>query len=387
MSVKLVRCEEGHVFDQADSQICPACGAGVANGSKPPIKLENKEDNQAPAQDESHADDKNIDRDKSRRLPVGKRSLYFKFFAAAIALVLVFLLATNTLAPGVVHQAKKTEPDTQSRSIAAGLSLSNSALVALEIQIAYMAYKRGNYGPARSIFERLAEDGSPVAQYYLSDIYARGLNAKVDEDAAVDLLERSAGSGDSFAQVALGQRYETGKGVNLDMNKAREYYLQAALQRNDVALQAVRRLNIDLANVGLDLKAIDDAYSRADYATAFPSAEEFAKKGRGYAEHLYGLMFYYGQGTERNEEQALYWLRSSAEKGVAFGQWMMGRIYAQGTAGIAKNIGEAAVWYRLALYNNSGTSREKLKQEVQNFWPQVPAATAQMIDALLPLKS
>lgn len=386
MSVKLVRCEEGHIFDQAKSQICPTCGAGVASSSKPPIAAEKSEDNNVSVPDNSSAFDKTTSSVKGARLPSVSYLVLVKFVVAFIAGALVVIsLISWGLTPDVEHQAKNIDSDMQTRTVAETLSLSNSARVALEVQTAYLRYRKGEYDSARETFEQLAEAGAPLAQYYLADIFAKGLNAKIDEAAAVRLLKQSADSGTNLAQFALGHRYETGTGVDQDMDKARQYYILAALQKYSPAEQALQRLGVDLAGIGMNINAMYKAYESHEYAIAFPRAEELAKKGMSYPEYLYGLMCYFGYGTEKNEKEALYWWRSSAEKSMGFAQWRLGHLYADGKAGIQKNIGEAAVWFRLSWYNTyPGPDRDKLKQDIQKFWPQVPPSTEKMIDVLLP---
>lgn len=386
MSAKLVRCLEGHIFNLAESEACPTCGAGVASNQKSAQKRDGMTDDHLPKpKPDPTPKPQPKPKPDPKPWPKPNWNLMGKVAGIIAGVAVLWLLIARLMAVDVVHQAALIEPDAQTRAIAQDLKLSNSALVALEVQVAYMAYRKGEYGTAKSKFERLAEAGSPLGQYYLADILARGLGAKIDDGEAVALLKKSAASGFSLAQVALAQRYETGMGVAQDMAKAQEYYLAAALQGNETAKAGAQRVGVDLLNAGLDMKGVGSAYDQANYAVAFPRAEELAGQGMSYAEYLLGLMHYLGYGTERSEEQAVHWLRSAGEKSEGFAQWMMGRISAQGAQGVEQNIGEAAVWYRLSLYNTfRGPARDTLKGEIAKFWPQVPPATVNMIDALLP---
>lgn len=377
MSVKLVRCLEGHIFNLAESEVCPTCGAGVATSSRSGGRQE------TPPKPTPQPEPK--PKRAPKPLPKIKWGLVAKAVGALAVVAMVWLFAARLFGESVVHQVQAIQPDAQTRAIATDLKLSNSALAALEVQLAYTAYRKGEYGTAKAKFERLAEAESSLGQYYLADIYTRGLGTKIKEGRAVRLLKKSAASGFVMAQLALGQRYEAGKGVPQDLERAQSYYLAAALQGNEMARQGAQRTGVDLMSSGMDVGALGAAYDRADYATAFPRAEELAKQGMSYGEYLYGLMHYLGYGTERDEETAVYWLRSGAEKAQGFAQWMMGRISAQGASGVEQNLAEAALWYRLALYStNEGSARHTLKQEVAKFWPQAPQSAVVAIDALVP---
>lgn len=76
-----------------------------------------------------------------------------------------------------------------------------------------------------------AEDGNPIAQYAIAYITDNGLNnTPQDPERAQELysqakpgLEKAAGEGNAAACGALAHMYATGKGVDKDPAKAKEY--------------------------------------------------------------------------------------------------------------------------------------------------------------------
>ena len=64
-----------------------------------------------------------------------------------------------------------------------------------------------------------------------------------NEPEAVEWFRRAAGRGQSRALFLLGECYEEGNGVQADLEKAREYYQQAAERGYKSAQEALERLN------------------------------------------------------------------------------------------------------------------------------------------------
>ncbi|MBT5049221.1 MAG: sel1 repeat family protein, partial [Rhodospirillaceae bacterium] len=72
-----------------------------------------------------------------------------------------------------------------------------------------------------------------------------------------------------------------------------------------------------------------------------------------------GLMLHYGQGVERDVENAIRWYRVAAERGNSMAQLKLGLTYDDGD-GVAKDQAEAAEWYLLAARQGDATAQRKL---------------------------
>ena len=78
--------------------------------------------------------------------------------------------------------------------------------------------------------EAKAEEGDLEAQYEMGWRHAIGMNGELDDDTAVEWLQRAAAAGHSLAQNNLGARYYTGDGVDQNFKQAYRYFYKAANQ-------------------------------------------------------------------------------------------------------------------------------------------------------------
>ena len=110
-----------------------------------------------------------------------------------------------------------------------------------------------------------------------------GFSEDKDYMIPIGQMIKLAEEGDPIAQYRMGYRYQNGRGVKMDRNKAAELYESAALQGH------VRAMN----NLG--------------------------------------LMFLEGDGIEKDFEKAWLWLSKAAEKGYAKAQFNSGLMCRDGT--------------------------------------------------------
>jgi len=92
----------------------------------------------------------------------------------------------------------------------------------------YVAYDRANFATALKIWLPQAEEGDPLAQTYVGEIYEKGLGATADYELAAVWYRRAAEQGESRANLNLGYLYETGLGVERDLTEAMNLYRQAS---------------------------------------------------------------------------------------------------------------------------------------------------------------
>lgn len=70
-----------------------------------------------------------------------------------------------------------------------------------------------------------------------------------------------------------------------------------------------------------------------------------AEQGDVEAQHDLGVSYYFGEGVEKNPNEAVKWWQKAAEQGNAKSQNNLGVCYQEGS-GVEKNIQEALKWYR-----------------------------------------
>ena len=102
-------------------------------------------------------------------------------------------------------------------------------------QKATIAYEKGDYSTALSIFTSLAEKGDMSAQFNLAKMYREGKGVSKDYKTAVKWFGLSAEQGNSAAQYHLGVAYSFGLGVVPNHEIALKWYTRSAEQGNTFA--------------------------------------------------------------------------------------------------------------------------------------------------------
>lgn len=121
-----------------------------------------------------------------------------------------------------------------------------------------------------------------------------------DYTDALKQLTPLAQEGNSEAQVVLGTMYLKGRGVAKDPSQALKWYTESAEQGN--------------------------------------------AEGQFYV----GSMYLMGAGVTHDAAQGLKWLSVSANQGNSDSQVLLGLVYLQGNGGVARDLVQADVWFRLA---------------------------------------
>jgi TonB family protein len=85
-----------------------------------------------------------------------------------------------------------------------------------------------------------ARTGDPGALFRLSRLLAHSAKTDADRQRALTVLRGAAAKGLAAAQYALGRRYETGDGVDKDLDQAMQWYELAAQQGDVLAVQRLR---------------------------------------------------------------------------------------------------------------------------------------------------
>jgi hypothetical protein len=95
------------------------------------------------------------------------------------------------------------------------------------------------------------------------------------------------------------------------------------------------------------LSDAQNAYSMGDYAKAAQLYLPLAKQGQVKAQLSLGVMYYLGQGVEKNDQDATKWFELAAGQGQALAEDILGETYDKGR-GVPKDYSKAVNWYRLA---------------------------------------
>ncbi len=154
---------------------------------------------------------------------------------------------------------------------------------------------------AFDLFEKAAQKGDVLGMYNLALYYNRGYVSGQDNKKAVNLLNEVINKNQNFmpAYLTLGSIYENGgSGIDRNLQKAKEAYLQAAIQDNVYAMD-------NLASCFLSERNFNDAFKWLNRAY---------EKGHLPVCHNLGDCYYYGNGTSQSYEKAFEVFSKGASK-------------------------------------------------------------------------
>lgn len=226
---------------------------------------------------------------------------------------------------------------------------------------------------AMDFFGRAAEGGYAAARANLADMMsarfmelcANGSAAQVGEaiDGGAD-INMADGGGRTPLMIAIAAN--KGETVNLLLEKgadagasdgAGRTALDYAAEKGLRDTELYRRLQIRVlqtANKSVDADALfargAKAYDAKNYKSAFKSFSEAAEAGHVWASIRLGEMYFNGEGTEKDDGMAFYWMKIGAIEEHARTQYNLGYLYETGQ-GTAPDKDEALRWYTRAAEN------------------------------------
>lgn len=104
---------------------------------------------------------------------------------------------------------------------------------------AVTAMQQGNFAVAYCIWQPLATDGDPRAQYNLGWMYHNGYGLRIDDQKAFELWLEAAQRGSIDALAALGDLYADGLGVERNQSIALGFYISAAIKSHEIARETL----------------------------------------------------------------------------------------------------------------------------------------------------
>lgn len=182
------------------------------------------------------------------------------------------------------------------------------------------------------LIKSAANAGHIKAQTLLGQMYMDGIGPEQNEIKAFEWLSKAANAGDENAQYDLGMLYF--KLGDKGYEKSGYWLAQAAKQGHRHALKQLDTVNIALKNkINVDL-----------------SAEELYKNA---------LLFYYGEGVNKDLNKSMKLFRMSAKKGYLQAKMMLAQTYYYGKDDITPNHIKALSWYTEAA--NEGNSKAQAR--------------------------
>ena len=207
-----------------------------------------------------------------------------------------------------------------------------------EYKAGYEEYEAENFIEALKWFEKAADKNNALAMSSMGTIYAIGDKA-VEQDffKSYEWISKAAKFGEIQASLVLGTMYFGGSGVEKNEDLAKKYLINAAEMGLKEAMYILGKIELNNNN-----------YPDAEYW--FKKA---AKKKDSDAMNDLGDMYYYGNGVQKNYNEALHWykLSSESEKSTfslnASAINSIGNMYFKGT-GVQQDFQKALDYYQKA---------------------------------------
>ncbi len=192
------------------------------------------------------------------------------------------------------------------------------------------------------------------APAWAEDTVADGLRAYRDGDVenARRIWEILADEGDPKAQFNLGALYDAGVGVARDSARASALWSAAAKQGLTIAAHNLALLELEQA--GKDPVLIAAARARLKQAAA---------AGLARAHYTLGKMMLEGVGGDPDAVSAIEQIRHAAEAGYVRAEYNMGKAYRDGL-GVTADPGLAADWFRRAAQHGHAGAQEHLARRL-----------------------
>lgn len=164
------------------------------------------------------------------------------------------------------------------------------------------AYRSGDFSTALEEFRTLADQGVPLAQFALGQMYAEGVGVAQDFDEAVRWYGVAAAGGLPQAQYNLGVAHYTGIGMPRDYLRAARWYEKAARQGDARSQNNLGYLYESGKGVKQNLATSVEWYRLA------------AEGGNMNAQVNLGNAYRLGRGVEADHDLAIAWLRKAVDK-------------------------------------------------------------------------
>ena len=227
---------------------------------------------------------------------------------------------------------------------------------------------RSNYSESLKWFTLAAKQGDQKSAYYVATMYLEGkgvdphpelakkwFNILYDQNImqyyalmsnylagsdpvhAFEFMSRAQAVGNKYALRAMGQYCKDGRGTPVDVNSARHYFNEAALQGNVIAI--ISMINLYISG------SIKNAEA---YSFALTKLKELAYNGNVDAARRLGKMYYEGIGVDIDYQTALDLFSIGAKYGDAPSYVKLAEIYRDGR-GVSASVDVAIDFYCKAL--------------------------------------
>lgn len=240
-----------------------------------------------------------------------------------------------------------------------------------------------------------ANQGDSHSQLVVAKAYMYGEGVTQSNEKGFEWALKSAKQGNINGQFIVGALYDIGQGVRQDNAKAYEWYLDAVINGDKDAFSAIDTMHDEgrisqqdystareivygpepsfdfNTGVMLDSGKVEKTYREAcdkgnrsgclSIMSELDYLKKLADEGSMEDQHRLGVMYYKGDGVDRNYEKAFNYLLKAAEQGNGNAQSVIAEMYFDGK-GISRDEEEALFWSNKACNNGDETACTNYKR-------------------------
>lgn len=290
---------------------------------------------------------------KSAFSPEETKSTYSAYWIVTIVLMLILVFSN------IDRSAPKYDPGQSAPSAQLPFDLDKpdvrltqeQKIEKAEILLARSNEDKGNYNMAVRSLEILAGEDNAKAAYRLGWVYRDGKYLPEDKQRQYAWFLRAAELGHIQASIIVGDLLVDGLGDKPNYQEAFKHYKKAADNGDALGLSRLAYM-------------IDRGYGgKAGRVEAVHLIKSSADKGFAYSESLMGQFHLRGEyGFPRDEVKSANWFSLSAQHGDASGERYFGLVHEQGLGSYKINLEEAVKWYRKAMDHGDKEAEESLQR-------------------------
>ncbi|MCR5058563.1 MAG: sel1 repeat family protein [Clostridiales bacterium] len=223
-----------------------------------------------------------------------------------------------------------------------------------------------------SMFRESAEAGHPFSCFNLGRCYETGSGVEKDLEQAYEWYRKAAAGGDVNAWLALAKMFDTGTYVGRDPKEAAMWLSRAANKEHPIAMigmgqkytrgdgverdhekalelfKEARKLAPGIGSYVLGEAIGDGIGCKKDYAEAVKLFEEAHEHKFPLGTYNLGMMLEMGLGCEKDEKKGFELIKQAADEGVAEAMYRIAFHYREGTSEAQKDDKTAFEYFKKA---------------------------------------
>ena len=300
-----------------------------------------------------------------------------------------FVFENNICADGqspVLHSTSEEWPLAATRPLASYSEFSSEKLMQhVELEYAAAQHELGlryaegrdvaqDYAEALKYFEAAAEQGFAPAAFSVAFIYDYGMGVEIDYTEAMNWYKIALEMGEERANAYIAFLYNNGMGVEQNTEEARKWFEKGCAANDPIAMIGLANLLFDQNDSGQTTSQIYDLINEAiktDIGELPEDLDELMQGERkdllefmGDAYSWMGYFYEHGIHVDASNQLAMDWYLKSTELNDYTGQYLLGSMYLY--VDEFKNMDQAIHWLKLSADQEYSPAMNELGQIYQD---------------------